>query len=135
MRYLTESAAAGALRRGRGIEQLLEAFEEDGRRGLRYACVWPAARFHGFVVSLYVIEDIEEPAGFPVDEFPAFYEAGEDADGARAIAETDSAETAITVAEREVGADPKRWVNQGILFDEHRDYVERGRPLGRWQSA
>ncbi|GAA4634319.1 hypothetical protein GCM10023196_075360 [Actinoallomurus vinaceus] len=132
MRHLTESAASGALRRGRGIEQFLEAFEEHRRRGLRYAYVSPAARFHGFIVSLYIVEDIEEPAGSPVDEFPAFYEADEDADGARTIAETDSAEAAITVAEREIGADPKRWVNQGILFDEYRDFVERGRPLGRW---
>src|SRR4051794_39881626 len=44
MRHLTESAASGALRRGRGIEQFLEAFEEHGRRGLRYAYVCPAAR-------------------------------------------------------------------------------------------
>jgi hypothetical protein len=107
VRYLTTSAAAGALHRGKEIEQLLGAFEDGGRRGLRYACVWPATRFRGFVVRLHLVADLEQP-GLPVDEYPAFYEADEDEDGARTIAEADSAETALALAEREIDADPKR---------------------------
>lgn len=67
MRYLTTSAAASALRRGKEIEQLLGAFEGCGRRGLRYACVWPAARFHGFVVHLHIVTDLEEPPSTSVE--------------------------------------------------------------------
>lgn len=36
------------------------------------------------------------------------------------------------IAEREVGADPGRWVNGSVLLDEYNDYLERGRPLGPW---
>ncbi|MEU5992099.1 hypothetical protein ABZ806_24275 [Spirillospora sp. NPDC047418] len=131
MRYLAGSFAAGALRRGRGIEQLLSAFEEEGRRGLRYACIWPANRHHGFVVRLYVVEEAE---GLPVDEFGAFYE-DEYGDGAETVGETASAEEAITLAERELAAAAGRWVNQGVLADEYHDFVGCGRPLGDWNPA
>jgi hypothetical protein len=130
MRYLAGSFAAGALRRGKGIEQLLGAFEEDGRRGLRYACIWPANRHHEFVVRLHIVEEVES---LPVDEFGAFYE-DELGHGAETVGEAGSAEAAIALAQRELGAAPGRWVNQGVLADEYRDFVERGRPLGHWQT-
>lgn len=132
MRYLTNTFAAGALRRGREVEQLLGAFEDEGRRGIRWCCIWPAKRFRGFVVRLHIVEECES---IPVDEFPAFYAADEDQDGARTVGEIESAEAAIDLAERELGADRGRWVNQGVLFDEYWDFVECGRPLGRWKPS
>ncbi|MGI8336000.1 hypothetical protein ACRYCC_39170 [Actinomadura scrupuli] len=87
------------------IEQLLEAFEEEERRGLRYACIWPADRFRGFVVRLHTVQDLEEPGGLPIDEFLPFYEADEDQDGARTIGEAESAEAALALAEAELRAD------------------------------
>lgn len=132
MRYLTSNFAAGALRRGLEVEQLLSAFEEEGRQGLRWCCIWPAKRLRGFVVRLHVVEEFE---WLPVDEFPAFYEADDDEDGARTVGEAETAEAAIDLAERELGADRGRWVNQGVLFDEYRDFVECGRPLGRWKPT
>ncbi|MEU8804174.1 hypothetical protein [Spirillospora sp. NPDC048819] len=131
MRYLLRSFAAGALRRGKGIEQLLSGFEEEGRRGIRYACIWPANRHRGFVVRVHVVEEV---AGLPVDEFGAFYE-DEYGDGAETVGETESAEEAITLAERELGADPGRWVNEGVLGDEYHDFAARGRRLGRWEPV
>ncbi|MES9536325.1 hypothetical protein [Actinomadura sp. NPDC000600] len=128
MRYLTDTFAAGALRRGQEVEQLLGAFEEEGRRGLRWCCIWPPTRFRGFVVRLHVVEECES---LPVDEFPAFNAADED--GARTVGETESAEAALALAEQQLGADRGRWVNQGVLLDEYRDFVETGRPLGPWQ--
>ncbi|MGW5411758.1 hypothetical protein [Actinomadura geliboluensis] len=132
MRYLTNTFAAGALRRGREVEQLLEAFEDEGRRGLRWCCISPAKRFRGFVVRVFVVEECE---WLPVDEFPAFYKADDDVDGARTVGEAETAEAAIALAERELDADRGRWVNQGVLFDEYRDFVESGRPLGRWKPS
>ncbi|KAB2380117.1 hypothetical protein [Actinomadura montaniterrae] len=132
MRYLTNTYAAGALRRGREIEQLISAFEDEGRRGLRWCSISPVKRFRGFVVRLYIVEECE---WLPVDEFPAFYAADEDQDGARTVGETESSEAAIELAERELGADRGRWVNQGVLFDEYRDFIESGRPLGRWKPS
>ncbi|WP_329244514.1 hypothetical protein OG417_47950 [Actinoallomurus sp. NBC_01490] len=128
MRHLTRSFAEGALRRGRQIEQLLEAFEQDGRRGLRWASISPATRFHGFIVSLHTVEDIDYR--LTVDEYPSFYESDEE-DFGQTIGETESAEEALDLAHRELTANPARWVNQGVLQDEYNDDVEQGRPLGR----
>jgi hypothetical protein len=47
VRHLTRSFAEGTLRRGREVEQLVEAFEQDGRRGLRWASISPATRTLG----------------------------------------------------------------------------------------
>ncbi|GAA4522352.1 hypothetical protein GCM10023191_101600 [Actinoallomurus oryzae] len=132
MRHLTRSFAEGALRRGRQIEQLLEAFEQDGRRGLRWTSISPATRFHGFIVSLHTVEDIDYR--LTVDEYPSFYESDEE-DFGQTIGETESAEEALDLAHRELAANPARWVNQGVLPDEYNDYVEQGRPLGRRQPT
>lgn len=132
MRHLTRSFAEGALRRGRQIEQLLEAFEQDGRRGLRWTSISPATRFHGFIVSLHTVEDIDYR--LTVDEYPSFYESDEE-DFGQTIGETESAEEALDLAHRELAANPARWVNQGVLQDEYNDYVEQGRPLGRRQPT
>ena len=56
-------------------------------------------------------------------------------DFGQAIGETESAQAAIDLAGRELGADPARWVNQGVLQDEYNDYLKQGRPLGRWQPS
>lgn len=134
MRHLTRSFAAGTLRRGREVEQLLEAFEQDGHRGqgLRWASIWPPARFHGFIVRLHTVEDLDDTDRLTIDEFPGFHEADEE-DFGQTIGEIDSPEEAIDLAARELGADSARWVNQGVLQDEYNDYVKQGRPLGRWQ--
>lgn len=147
MRYLTRSFALGAVARGREISQLLGSFEEEGRRGLRWACVWPARRFEPIRVRLYEVEDLG-PGTLPMDAFPAFYpaenwdpdtytvdESRRDDEGGRTVATTESAAEALVIAEREVGADPGRWVNGSVLQDEYDDYLERGCPLGPWSEA
>jgi hypothetical protein len=42
------------------------------------------------------------------------------------IGETESTEEAIDLADRELGANRARWVNQGVLQDEYNDYVTQG---------
>jgi hypothetical protein len=107
VRHLTRSFTEGTLRRGHEVEQLVEAIEQDGRRGLRWASISPPTRFQ---------ESDEEGFG-------------------QTIGETESAEEAIDLADRELGASPTRWVNQEVLQDEHNHYVKQGRPLGGWQST
>jgi hypothetical protein len=80
-------------------------------------------------VRLHIVEEVE---GLPVDEFGAFYE-DEFGRGAETVGEAGSAEATIVLAQRELGAAEGRWVNQGVLADEYCDFVEQGRPLGRWQ--
>jgi hypothetical protein len=147
VRYLTSSFAAGAISRGCGIDQLLGSFEEEGRKGLRYASIWPARRFEPVRVRLYEVEDLG-PDILPMDEFPGFYPADDidpenyrpdayrrDEDGGRTIATTHSAEDALEIAERELGARLDRWVNPGVLLDEYYDYLQQGRPLGPWSPV
>ncbi|MFG2006658.1 hypothetical protein ACGFNU_46680 [Spirillospora sp. NPDC048911] len=146
-RYLTRSFAVGTVSRGQEISQLLGSFEEEGRRGLRWACVWPARRFEPIRVRLYEVEDLG-PGTLPMDEFPAFHpaenfdpetlrvaESRRDDAGGRTVATCGSAEEAVSIAEREVGADPRRWVNGSVLLDEYNDYLEQSRPLGPWSPA
>ncbi|GII31352.1 hypothetical protein [Planotetraspora mira] len=113
------------------IEQFLEAFEEDGRRGLKHAAIWDN-RSGGFVVRLWIVEDNSGPTFLPIDEFLAFYDIDDEQEGGRHIGIADSAEDAIELAAQKLGTHPERWVNQGVLFDEYNDYVKQGRPLGRW---
>lgn len=134
MRHLTRSFAEGTLRRGREVEQLVEAFEQDGRRGLRWASISPPTRFHGFIVGLHTVEDLDDTYRLTLDEYPSFHESDEE-DFGQTIGETEAAEEAIDLAYRELGADPARWVNQGVLQDEYNDYVKQGRPLGRRQPT
>ena len=129
MRHLTRSSAEGTLRRGREVEPLLEAFEQDGRRGLRWASISPPTRFHGFIVRLHTVEDLDETDRLTVDEYPSFQETDEE-DFGQTIGEAESAEEAVGLAARELGADPARWVNQGVLQEEYNDYVKQGQPLG-----
>ncbi|MEY9969490.1 hypothetical protein ABIA33_007578 [Streptacidiphilus sp. MAP12-16] len=56
MRYLAESFALGALRRGRAIEQFLGPVGTAERRGLRSVEVRPVKV--GFEVYLYGVEDV-----------------------------------------------------------------------------
>ncbi|KAB2350137.1 hypothetical protein [Actinomadura rudentiformis] len=148
MRHLTSVFASGAVGRGREIGQFLGSFDVEGRRGLRYATILPAGRFERIRVRLYEVEDLVS-ATVPFDEFPGFYPADDfeftasglplpldpgsrDEFGGRTVAETDSAEDALEVAERLLGARHDRWVNQGVLLDEYQDYVRQERPLGAW---
>jgi hypothetical protein len=134
VRHLTRSSAEGTLRRNRDVEQLLEAFEQDGRRGLRWASISPPTRFHGLIVRLHTVEDLDETDRLTVDEYPSFHETDEEEFG-QTIGEAESPEEAIDLAARDLGANPARWVNQGVLQDEYNDYVKQGRPLRRWQPT
>ncbi|GAA4599220.1 hypothetical protein GCM10023194_78760 [Planotetraspora phitsanulokensis] len=131
VRHLTRDFAAGALRRGKEIEQFLEAFEEDGRRGLKHAAIWDN-RSGCFVVRLWIVEENPGPTFLPIDEFLAFYDVDDEQEGGRHVGTADSPGGAIELAAQKLGAHPERWVNQGVLFDEYYDYVKQGRPLGRW---
>jgi hypothetical protein len=155
VRHLTRSFASAAVGRGQEISQLLGSFQEEGRRGLRYATIWPASRFERIRVRIYEVEDLG-PGTLPMDEFPGFYPPDDfegidfedigssgwqpDADrrdqyGGRTIAVTDSAGDALEIAEHQLGARLDRWVNAAVLLDEYHDYLQQGRPLGTWSTG
>ncbi|MEV0663361.1 hypothetical protein ACIBI3_06940 [Actinomadura luteofluorescens] len=137
MRYLPMSLALGALRRGRAIEQLLGGFVEDGRRGVRYAVITPTPGGVCYV-SCTAVEDTMELDRYDGLLYPsddAFYPEDANREGARTVGTASTPEAAIELAARELDADPRWWVNLGMLGYEYRDFVERGRPLGPWQPS
>ncbi|XRQ08738.1 hypothetical protein ACN3XK_71620 [Actinomadura welshii] len=133
MRYLPVSLALGALRRGRAIEQLLGGFEEDGRRGVEHAAILPM-QSGVFYVRRWAVEDtapLDEHSGLLYPSDDAFYREDSDQEGGRQVGSAPTPEGAMELAERKLGADPRWWVNVGMLGYEYRDFVERGRPLGQ----
>ncbi|WP_042406716.1 hypothetical protein [Streptacidiphilus carbonis] len=124
MRYLTESFALAALRRGRPIEQFLGAAGRPDKPGIRWVEVRPAPA--GYTVVLHTAEDIGGEQFCDLAEFPALDSDGEE-DFGQEIATAEDKSQAMATAEASTGAVPGRWVNAGIAQDEYLDFVRAGR--------
>jgi hypothetical protein len=123
VRHLTPSFAAGALRRGKPIEQFLGPAFHGGRRGIRWVAIEPGPA--GFSVLLHLAEDVSEDGLADITEFPPL--DPEAYDLWPEIATAGDEVEAIEAAERLAGADPARWTNFGVAADEYRDYVRLAR--------
>ena len=117
MRHLTRDQAAGALRRGKQVEQLLDSEPHEGRRTVRWLTVGPS-RGH-FVVSAHHVYDEGNPEFLDVSEFSPIDDEEEWGEGTL-IARLPDPEDALDAA-RGHGATPERWVNQGVIGDEYAD--------------
>ncbi|MER5901168.1 hypothetical protein ABT150_13865 [Streptomyces mirabilis] len=126
MRYLTESFALGALRRGRPVEQFLGPVGSRARPGIRYLEVRPTKTT--FEVFLHTLEDVGTEMFFDLVEFPPLNPDDEEEERGRLIASADDALDALTAAETSTGAVRGRWVNESVAQDEYRDFVRAGRP-------
>lgn len=123
MRHLTPAFALSVLRRGKQIEQFLGAVETDGRPGLRWIALSPGRA--GITIYLSQVGDVGTDAFLDITEFPSL--APEDETWGREIAVLPTPEEALHVSERELAADPHRWVNDGIVCDEYQDFRTAGR--------
>lgn len=123
MRHLTPSFAAGALRRGKSIEQFLGPAFHGGRRGIRWTTIEP--RPDGFSVLLHLAEDVSEDGLADIAEFPPLdpelYDLWPE------VATAGDEVRAIGAAQRLTGADPALWTNSGLAVEEYRDYTRLGR--------
>ena len=130
MRYLTGRFAVGALRRGKAIEQFLGGFEVLGEPALRWVVISPMNR--RYRVSLHTVR-VPEDDNFgdlanllsldPVDE--AYVGEG------RELGVRDTENEAVRLAADLAGADPRRWVNDGLAGEECRDFVRARRESPR----
>ncbi|NGN62557.1 hypothetical protein G5C51_01365 [Streptomyces sp. A7024] len=118
VRHLTPPFALGALRRGMQIEQFLGAIEQGGQHGLRWIAISPGRT--GFTVYLSDVEDVGSDTFLDITEFPPL--DPDDETWGKAITTAADPEEAISLAERELGAHPERWVNQGVVCSEYLDY-------------
>ncbi|WP_329583321.1 hypothetical protein [Streptomyces sp. NBC_01361] len=103
MRYLTESFALAALRRGRTIEQFLGAAGRPDKPGIRWVEVRPAPA--GYVVVLHTAEDIGGEHFCDLVEFPALDSDCEE-DFGQEIATAEDESQAMATAEASTGASP-----------------------------
>lgn len=126
MRYLAESFALGALRRGRPVEQFLGPVGSPERPGIHYVEVRPAKT--RYEIFLHTLEDIGHETFADLVEFPPLDPEDEEEEFGRLVGTRDDPLTALTAAEDVTGAVRGRWVNAGVVQDEYHDYVMAGRP-------
>jgi hypothetical protein len=117
MRYLTPASAITALRRGRQIEQFRGAFQAGERRGIRWISLRPV--HEGIGIHLHEVEDVGTGTFWDLTKFPPL-DPGDETGGLVTV--VTAPEEAIEVAERDLDADPVKWVRQGFACDEYGDY-------------
>lgn len=126
MRYLVEPFVIGALRRGRSVEQFLGPIGSPERPGVRYVEV-RAART-SYEVYVHAVEDVGHEGFLDLDAFPPFDQDAEEEEFGQLLGTADDPQGALILAEECTGAVRGRWVNQGVVQDEYRDFVRAGRP-------
>jgi hypothetical protein len=116
MRHLTVDFALGALRRGRGIQQLLGTVCVAGRPTLR----WLTARRErdgGYVLTIHHVFDEGSEQFWDVEEFTPVDEDRYLGEG-RSLGAFNTPEEVLDAAPA-YGAVTTRWVNQGVIDDEY----------------
>lgn len=117
MRYLTPASALTALRRGRPIEQFRGAVRAGERRGICWISLRPGRE--GIGIHLHEVEDVGTATFWDLTEFPPL---DPDDESRGLLTVVTAPEEAIGVAERDLDADPAKWVRQGFACDEYGDY-------------
>ncbi|MFI6494843.1 hypothetical protein [Streptomyces sp. NPDC050564] len=108
----------GARHRGKQIEQFLGEIDREGHRGLRWIAISPGRS--GVTIYLCEVEDAGTDTFYDVSEFPPL--DPDDETWGKEIATVSTPEEALYRACSEPGVNSDRWVNQGIIRDEYRDF-------------
>lgn len=132
MRYLTPRSAAGALRRGKPIEQFLGPAFLGDRQGIRWVSIEPDREGLRFTVLYHLAEDAADSVAdgaqdgaYDIYELPPL--DPEAYDLWPEVGACDDPAAAMDVAERKTGAHPSFWTNHGVAADDYRDYATRAR--------
>jgi hypothetical protein len=125
-RYLARPFIVSALHRGKPVEQFLGAREVDGERILRWIELSPAS---GDAVEIRVRDVYDEGDESYLDlydftEVESDDDEEDDDDAPSATAA--SLDEAIALCRDRWGADPDRWVNEGVIQDEYADLLREG---------
>ncbi|MER6285426.1 hypothetical protein [Streptomyces sviceus] len=95
MRYLTE--VAGALKRGRPVEQFLGPVSRPGRIGVSYVEVRPTKA--AYEVYVHTVEDVGHERFFDMVEFPSFDADQDEEEFGRLVGTAEDPSTALAAAE------------------------------------
>ena len=117
-RYLAEPFMTTSLNRGKSVE----CFLGGGRRGDTPTIRWVSLRQDGDQIeaTLWEAEDVGNAEYLDIYSFPT---VGEEPDEPIARATFAELHNAVTHACKVWDADPKRFVNEGIVQDEYADYL------------
>ncbi|NUK08360.1 hypothetical protein HRW23_24915 [Streptomyces lunaelactis] len=126
MRYLAESFALDALRRGRSVEQFLGPAYAAGRLGVRYVEVRPKGG--RYEIFLHTVEDAGHETFMDLVEFPPLNPDNNEEEFGLLITAAGDPLAALQAAEDCTGAVRHRWVNATMAQDEYSDFVQAGRP-------
>ena len=107
-----------SLSRGKSVE----CFLGGGRRGDTPTIRWVSVRRNGDQIkaTLWEAEDVGDAECLDIYSFPML---GEESDEPIALATFTELQDAIAHACQVWGADPKRFVSQGVVQDEYADYL------------
>ena len=112
-RHLSEQQTLSALRRGASVEQMLTHSLSEQR--VRWLTALPDA--DGFALRLHHVHDNGDADFLDVHELQPVDE-DEDFGEGRLVGRYPDAETVLEAA-AVTGARPHRWVNAGVIQDEH----------------
>jgi hypothetical protein len=116
-RYLAQPLMTTSLNRGKSVE----CFLGGGQRGDTPTIRWVSIRRNGDQIeaTLWEAEDVGNAEYLDIYSFPT---VGDEPDHPIARASFTGLQDAIAHARTVWGADPKRFVNQGVIQDEYADY-------------
>jgi len=83
-----------------------------------------------YEVYVHAVADVGHENFLDLDVFPPFDQGAEEEDFGQLLGTTEDPQDALLLAGERAGAVPGRWVNQGVVQDEYRDFVRAGRPSG-----
>ena len=114
-RHLSLAETAAALARNRQVEQLLGVETVDGRAAVR----WLTVRRDGssFQVTRHEVEDVGTEDYLDVSTFPPLDDDEYPGEGT-VVGEAVTPDAALDLA-TSAGADPERWVNEGVVQHEY----------------
>jgi hypothetical protein len=116
-RYLTRSECEAALNRGRQIEQFLGGYLEGCDPAIRYAVV--RRENERLVATVYEHYEPSDANFFDVGEFRSVQPDSDPEDHY-----FDSLDEAISFLTYDRGASPDKFVNQGMVDEEYKDYAK-----------
>ncbi len=116
MRHLSNFDLLWSLRNGRSVQQLLDGRREGGVEVIRYMGIY-SERDGRWTVYLCEVADVGDPDYRALDTFPDM-----STDPDEPVEEVfDSMEAALEYACAVLGADPQRFVNEGMVETEYTD--------------